>query len=135
MTVSPWLGAAAGAAPTKTDDRLRATAAGLAPAQELPLRPKLGQRHLMIDDALLDTTTTSELGVAAAAGVVSPVLRMHPARKTGQIVITPDRPWEGVIFYYDSIVQVTSHGRCCHLDASYLLFHVCFSIQNIMRGV
>ena len=56
-----------------------------------------GQRLLMIDEALLD---------AAAPGATAPILKMHAPRKTGQIVITPDKAWEGVIFYYDSIVQV-----------------------------
>ena len=37
-----------------------------------------------------------------------PVMRMHAPRKTGEVVITPDQPWEGVIFYYDSIVQVSA---------------------------
>jgi hypothetical protein len=66
-----------------------------------------GQRQLMIDDFLLDTSSfRSSSSVAPSSSPVAPVLRMHPARKTGEIVITPDQPWEGVIFYYDSIVQV-----------------------------
>ena len=32
---------------------------------------------------------------------------MHPARKTGRLMIVADKPWEGVIFYY-GIVQVSS---------------------------
>ena len=55
-----------------------------------------GERHLFIDDAILVPNS-----------VDNAVLRMHPPRKTGEVVIVADRPWEGVIFYYDSIVQVS----------------------------
>ena len=77
------------------------------PASPAPLRPKPGQRHLMIDDALLEPQTPAGELSRAASGAVPPVLRMHPAQKTGQVVIKPDKAWEGVIFYYDSVVQVS----------------------------
>jgi hypothetical protein len=67
-----------------------------------PLHLEPGQRQLMIDGSLLDDASS-----ANRAGGTAPVLRMHPAHKTGQLVIVADKPWEGVIFYYDSIVQVS----------------------------
>ena len=68
-----------------------------AAAPPLPRAPLLiadGQRQLFIDVALVGTSEGT-------------VLRMHAPIK-GEVVITADRAWEGVIFYYDSIVQVSN---------------------------
>lgn len=75
-------------------------ASALATPAPAPLQLEPGQRQLMIDDILLDDSRAEN-----PAGI-APVIRMHPAKKTGQLMIVADKPWEGVIFYYDSIVRV-----------------------------
>jgi len=59
---------------------------------------KVGERQLMIDRALLDDENSSSESV---------VMRMHRPQKTGPLIVTADRPWEGAICYYNSIVQVS----------------------------
>eukprot|EP01043_Picozoa_sp_COSAG02_P040201 COSAG02_NODE_3233_length_7129_cov_27.245946_2_plen_127_part_00 len=84
---------------------------GVAPALaaseaiSVPVQLESGQRQLMIDEFLLDDASSTN----SADGAAAPVLRMHPAQKTGQLVIVADKPWEGVIFYYDSVVQVSDN--------------------------
>ena len=101
---------------------------GVAPAvlahggsSRAPLQLEPGQRQLMIDDSLLDTDD------AAQAAGTAPVVRMHPAQKTGQVSIVADKPWEGVIFYYDSIVQVS--------DDEFRIYYECVSASLRSAGV
>ena len=85
-----------------------------AAASTAPLQLQPGQRQLMIDDSLLDGASINQ------AGGATPVLRMHPAQKTGQLAIVADKPWEGVIFYYDSIVQVS--------DDEFRIYYECVNV-------
>jgi hypothetical protein len=89
-----------------------------------PLQIQSGQRQLMIDRELLSTTSSS--GDDGNA-----VIRMHRPRKTGQVVIKADEPWEDVIFYYDSIVQVSQSEFRIYYDAFGPLGRfMCVAISN-----
>ena len=100
---------------------------GVAPAllshgsSRAPLQLEPGQRQLMIDGSLLDTDD------AAQAAGTAPVVRMHPAQKTGQVSIVADKPWEGVIFYYDSIVQVS--------DDEFRIYYECVACDQLTLRV
>ena len=86
----------------------------------VPLRS--GQRQLMIDRALLDEETFPSVAVE---------MRMHAPRKTGEVIIEADQPWEGVIFYYDSIVQVSDIEFRIYYDAFGPLGRfMCVAISN-----
>lgn len=87
----------------------------------VPLKLEPGQRQLMIDDFLLDDAITPNRADGAA-----PVLRMHSAQKTGDLVIVADKPWEGVIFYYDSIVQVS--------DDEFRIYYECV-VANTLQSL
>lgn len=71
------------------------------------LELQAGARQLMIDRSMLDEGATSSAAV----------IKMHPPRKTGKIAIKADKPWEELIFYYDSIVQVSTTEFRIYYDA------------------
>ena len=76
------------------------TAAGakvIGPAGTIEEAMQLLDAH-PVDRALLDDENSSSESV---------VMRMHRPQKTGPLIVTADRPWEGAICYYNSIVQVS----------------------------
>ena len=84
---------------------LQAEVVAVMAAAAAPLHLGPGQRLLMIDGALLSSPSEAV------------ELRMHAPRKTGEVVIKADKPWEDVIFYYDSIVQVSATEFRIYYDA------------------